>query len=268
MSAPDTFQKFLHNPDSRLIPKLGSNFPKEVLRQADSVRVVSSNLVPRVSRLTSAKVRVLPIYVDIKAIEDGPITFDLRSRYNWRFVLLSVTRLAPEKNLGLTLNILARVREQFPQTGLVIVGSGPEENSLKGIARKLGILESVQFVGWQDNLSTFYKTANVFIQTSHFEGYGLSLVEAGLSGLPVITTPVGIANELVAGKDAYIFPAKNPELFVEGIIDLIVNNQKREFLRLNMKSTLKSKLMSKEEYLKEVKLGWEETAGMVSAGTR
>ncbi len=160
--------------------------------------------------------------------------------------------------------MLARVREKFPNTGLVIVGSGPEESRLKALAKRLKLEGAVEFVGWQDNLTSFYKTANAFIQTSLFEGYGLSLVEAGLSSLPIITTPVGIATELEHGKDAYIYPADSPELFARGIIDLIENNYKRENLRTNLKHTLESKLLSKEEYLRKLKSGWEKTAVKIS----
>ena len=240
-------------------------FMKKVLRNADSVRVVTESLKSKISKFTSANIQVLPIYVDKEKIENNRITFDLHARYPWHFIILAVSRLAPEKNLTLALEALALVRHRFPDTGLVIVGSGPEENRLKLLVRKLKLEGVVEFAGWQDSLTSFYKTANVFIQTSFFEGYGLSLVEAGLSGLPVITTSVGIATELAHGKDAYIYSldstrGKPEELFAQGIIDLIENNQKRENLRTNLRNTLESKLISKEKYLSELKSGWEKTA--------
>lgn len=241
-------------------------FVKKVLRAADSVRVVSENLKSQISpRLRSGQVNisVLPIYIDKKNIEDGHVTFDLHARYPWRFILLTVSRLAPEKNLSLTLEALALVREKFPDTGLVIVGSGPEEGKLKILVKKLELEGVVDFVGWQDDLASFYKTANAFIQTSLFEGYGLALIEAGLFGLPVITTSVGIAQELEHGKDALIYPIGNADLFAGGIVDLIENNHKRENLRANMKHTLESKLISKEVYLEELKSSWGKIARLV-----
>ncbi|MDO8569776.1 MAG: glycosyltransferase family 1 protein [bacterium] len=244
-------------------------FLKKVLRNADSVRVVTENLKSRISNLTKARIKVLPIYVDKKKIEESHATFDLHSRYPWRFILLAVSRLAPEKNLGLAIKVLKLVRDRFTDTGLVIVGSGPEEDRLKDMVKKLNLEDAVEFVGWQNparpddpchsggDLASFYKTANAFIQTSLFEGYGLSLIEAGLYGLPVITTPVGIALELEHGKDAYIYPANNPELFAQGLIDLIENNQKRENLRINMSHTLEIKLISKDAYMAQIKENWE-----------
>jgi glycosyltransferase involved in cell wall biosynthesis len=236
-------------------------FAKKILRSADSIRVVSENLKSKIQNLKSdANIFVLPIFVNRSRIEDAPIKFDLHSRYPWHFILLAVSRLAPEKNLELALQALALVREKFPDTGLVIAGSGPEEGRLKSLAEKLKLEGAVEFAGWQNDLASYYKTANAFIQTSFFEGYGLSLIEAGLSNLPALTTPTGIALELEHGKDALIYPADRPDLFAVGIGDLIENNQKRENLRFNLRRTLENKLISKEEYLKRLLENWESTA--------
>ncbi|MEK7177185.1 MAG: glycosyltransferase [Patescibacteria group bacterium] len=234
-----------------------------ILRNADSIRVVSADLKSRISKFSTASIRVLPIYIDQKKIEDAQITFDLRARYPWHFVLLSVSRLAPEKNLELAIRILSTVRKKFPGTGLVIVGSGPEEGKLRKLVKKLELGGAVEFAGWQENLASYYKTANVFLQTSLFEGYGLSLIEAALSGLPVITTPVGIALQLEHGRDAYIYPASGVEMFANGIIDLIENNHKRDNLRINMRHTLSTKLISKDDYMAQIKDIWEKTAQSV-----
>ena len=245
---------------SGLLNALRRYMANYVMRHADSLRVVSRALSDKVVATTGVdadKIFVLPIYVDRKRIEDAPVSFDMHARYPWHFILLAVSRLAPEKNISLALRVLALVRNRFPDTGLVIVGSGPEENKLRALVKKLNLEGAVAFVGWQNDLASFYKTSNVFIQTSLFEGYGLALVEAGLSGLPIITTPVGIARELEHGKDAYIYPADNAELFANGIVDLIENNHKRESMKLNAKQTLETMLLSKDEFLEKLKYNWE-----------
>lgn len=245
---------------SGLLNQVRKIIARRVLRNANGVRVVTLGLKSKISGFTSANISVLPIYVDKQKIEAGKISFDLHARYGWHFILLAVSRLVPEKNLGFALRVLALVREKFPNTGLIIVGSGPEEKVLKLKVKSLKLEDAVEFVGWQNDLTSFYKTANAFIQTSFFEGYGLSLIEAGLYGLPIITTPVGIAQELEHGKDALIYPVGNPELFAQGVVDLIENNYKRENLRTNMKHTLEIKLMSKADYMRQTKDSWVSTA--------
>ena len=248
---------------SGFLNSLRKRIARKVLHHADSIRVVTEGLRSKISKqlkIENSKLKILPIYVDKKKIEEGRVAFDLHARYGWHFILLTVSRLSPEKNLALALAVLARVRERFKDTGLVIVGSGPEENHLKALVKKFKLEGAVEFVGWQNDLASFYKTANVFVQTSFFEGYGLSLIEAGLYGLPIITTPVGIAQELEHGKDAFIYPVGNPELFAQGVVDLIENNYKRENLRTNMKHTLDIKLISRADYLAQIKDDWASIA--------
>jgi len=248
---------------SGFINFLRKQIGKKVIKNANSIRVVNEGLKKQLIEnfgAPSEKISTLPIYIDRQKIEDSRVLFDLHTRYGWHFIILTVTRLSPEKNIGLQIQILQKVRERYPDTGLVIVGSGPEEERLKELAAKLHQDRNTAFAGWQDDLGSFYKTANVYLQTSLFEGYGLSLVEAGLHGLPIITTPVGVAEELEHGKDAYICPSGNVERFADAAIDLIENNLKRENLKINIKRTLEAKLLSKEEYMQAIKTGWEETS--------
>lgn len=230
---------------------------RKVLRRADAVRAVSQAVAGEVVKHSRAPVSVLPIFVDARRVEEATVSFDLHARYGWGFVLLAVARLSPEKNLGAVLEALALVRKKYPDTGLVIVGSGPEEPKLKSLVKKFGLNGFVEFAGWQNELGSFYKTANVFIQASRFEGYGLALVEAGLSSLPVLTTPVGIAQEFQDGKEIYLMPHDDPEAASIKIIDLIENNQKRENLKFNFKNSLREKLISKDEYLRRLAGNWE-----------
>lgn len=249
------FSGFLNN--------LRKRIAKSVLRHASHVRVMTESLKAQISSATPAEVSVLPVYLDRERIENAPIKFDIHARLGWHFIMLSVARLSPEKNLPFALEVLRRVQENFPNTGLVIVGAGKEEGKLRVLARELGVKGNVSFEGWQEDIASYYKTSNVFLQTSVFEGYGMALVEAGLSGLPVVTTPVGIALELEHGKDAYIYPHDNADAFVEGIVDLIEHNAKRENLRANLKRTLQSKLLSKADYMAKIKDSWEKTAQKV-----
>ncbi len=248
---------------SGLLNILRKHIAKKVVRKADTLRVVSNSLKEKMSTYTKTPISVLPIFVEREKIENAPIVFDLHSRYPWRFILLTVSRLAAEKDIKTAIRALALVRQKFPETGLLIVGSGPEEGSLKVEVKKLGLLGAVEFAGWQTDLASFYKTANVFLQTSRFEGYGLSLVEAGLSGLPVVTTNVGLAQELENNKDAYIFPINSPALIAGGIVDLLENNQKRENLKFNLKNTLRNKLITKEQFLQTIQENWEKCSTLI-----
>jgi len=216
---------------------------KKVLKKADGIRVVSESLA---SKIKSPRTYVLPIYVDRRRTESNP-TFDLHKKYGFKFVILIVSRLSKEKNVSLALEIIKSVKD----VGAVIVGSGPEETNLKNLAKRKGISDRVKFVGWQEDLASYYKTADVFIQTSEYEGYGLSLVEAGLSSLPVVSTPVGIANDLGNVKIA-----ERPESFADIITGFMSDESGRKILGDNLKKELESEIYTKEAYLTKLKENW------------
>jgi glycosyltransferase involved in cell wall biosynthesis len=239
----------------------------KVLPYADTMVVVNKSLLHRIEQdypSLKGEIAVLPIYVDRKAIEEAKTGFDVHARFGWNFVLLSVARLTPEKNLGVMIRALKRVRQYYPRVGLVFVGEGTERSKLEALARSLGQKDSVAFVGWQTDTVSFYRTSDVFLQTSKFEGYGMALIEAGLSGLPVITTKVGIAEELEDGRDVITCPQDDDEELFKAIYELIGNNIMRQMLKMNLLTTLKEKLMSQEEYVDRIKDNWKKTAAKIA----
>ncbi len=256
------------DPESVYFKGFLNNFRKKiagkVLVQADSVRVVSESLKSKLERYKlKVPITILPVYVDQDKTNNQHVEFDLHALFGWANVLLSVARLTPEKNLTFSLEVLAKVRKSYPDTGLVIVGAGPEEGALRGQVKKLRLEGFVEFVGWQEKLDSYYGTADLFLQTSRFEGYGLALVEAGLAGLPVVTTEVGLAEELAHGNQAYVYPVGDLEAMVSGVVDLIEHRAKRENLSFNLKRFLQEKLLSRKDYLAKMKAAWEETAEMI-----
>lgn len=240
---------------------------KRVLKKADHFRVVTHTLAQKINEVygvEATKISVLPIFVDQGRTTNGELAFDLHGKYPWHFILLTVARLTPEKNLPFALEILKKVHARFQTAGLVIVGSGPMEETLKKQARKMGIENRVAFEGWQEKLYSYYHTSNAYLQTSKFEGYGLSLIEAGLSGLPIVTTPVGVAQEFENGKELYLCADGDIDSFANAIYDLIENNRSRETLKTNMLSALKERLLTKEEYLKQLQTNWLNVSEMIS----
>ena len=69
-------------------------------------------------------------------------------------------------------------------TRIDIERSGPEQKMIKNLAQKLNVEKNVVFEDWQNDLSSYYKTAHLFLLTSNYEGYGMTLVEAIASHCP------------------------------------------------------------------------------------
>lgn len=174
------------------------------LRKADTIRVVSNRIREYLVRqlgIAEAKITVRPIPVDAGLIRNLPISADLRGRYpKFRKIAFMASRFTREKNIGLALEAWKKVVSSVPDAGLVIVGSGPEEASLRRLIRTLGLQNSVFIESWADQptLFSYYKTADLYLLTSLFEGYGMTLVEAQAAGCRMVSTDVGVAREVGA----------------------------------------------------------------------
>ncbi len=101
------------------------------------------------------------------------------------FRWIAVGRLAPVKDYPTLLQAFATLT---CAPTLQIVGSGPEEHTLRNLACKLGIEDRVQFAGFHRNVKPFLATADAFVLSSLWEGLPIAVLEAAAAGLPVVAT--------------------------------------------------------------------------------
>jgi len=174
------------------------------LPRADSIRVVSNRLknylIERL-KIEESKITVRPIKVDVEWIKNAPITVNLHDKYpQFEKIVLMASRFEEEKNIELAIRSWKKVVEKLPKAGLLIVGLGSQGPKLRALTLKLGLKDSVKFEPWVSNnaLASYYKTADAFLSTSLFEGYGMTFIEARAAGCPIISTDVGVAREVGA----------------------------------------------------------------------
>ena len=169
-----------------------------LLKKADCIRVVSNRIKDSIKsnvKCQMSDVSILPIFVDAGKIKNAapavlPKKFD--------FTILWVGRLEKEKNCSLALAAFTQVVKKIPNAGLIIVGDGSEREKLELRIRNYELSNNVIIEGWKNDSAGYYKSADVLLVTSLYEGYGLSMVEARIAGIPVIAPDVGIAREVGA----------------------------------------------------------------------
>lgn len=112
-----------------------------------------------------------------------------------------------------------------PQWHLLIIGEGPQMENLTVQIARLSLQEQVTLVGQQTNPDDWLRALDIFCLPSYAnEGVPQSLMQAMLTGLPIITTPVGAILEAVSDADtALIVPPKNSEALAAAIERLITN---------------------------------------------
>ena len=165
------------------------------LPYADRIRVVSERvkkflITTNCLRISADKIEVRPIVVDVEKIKNAPITVDLHKKYpQFKKIILMASRLSREKDFPTALAAFEKVSQKNPDIGLLIVGSGPI---------KIPNTKNVVTEKWvdQETLFSYYKTADIFLSTSLYEGYGMSMLEAHAAGCPVVATDAGIAQEV------------------------------------------------------------------------
>ncbi|MEK7520151.1 MAG: glycosyltransferase [Patescibacteria group bacterium] len=229
---------------------------KFLLPRASCVRVVSERIKESLKndRLKTTPA-VLPIFVDAEAICRAPVRTDLHAQYpQFDFITLMASRLTKEKNIPLAVDAIREVVKKHPKAGLIIVGGGPEKERLKLLATRYSLLANIVFEPWTDDLVSYYKTADVFLLTSNYEGYGRTVVEALAAGCPVVMTDTGVAGDIVKNNEnGFIVPVGDCAALVAALVKV---REKRVHLEPRVPQ------QTKDDYLRAYQHAWGTCAGL------
>lgn len=135
-----------------------------------------------------------------------------------RPIVLGVGRLHPQKGFDLLIEAFARFAAHQRGT-LVILGQGAEESNLRALAGRLGVGRRVVFAGFTDSVYPWYRWADLFALTSHWEGFGNVLIEAMAAGTPVVSVncPFGPSEILVNGKYGLLVPQNDAAMLADAL---------------------------------------------------
>lgn len=229
---------------------------KFLLPRADAIRVVSERIKNSLSRIQRARpmpsIEVLPIFVPTNTTAEVSSAHDLKKKYpQFEKYILMASRLSPEKNINLAIEVMAEIVIKYPKTGLIIVGEGSEKEALMAKTRNYNLQDHIMFEDWQRDLFSYYKTADLFFLTSNYEGYGMAVVEALSAGCPVVMTDVGCAGEIVRhNENGLIVPVGNHGALVRMVSHYISGG-------VHLEARLPS-LLTKDEYLARYLKSWQD----------
>lgn len=107
------------------------------------------------------------------------------------YKIVTCGRLSYDKNYSLAINIAKEILNRGYNIELLVLGDGPEKETLEEEAKQLGIYDKISFLGYVTNPIDYMQECNVYLHTCDREGFGNTVVEALYAGLPVITTDCG-----------------------------------------------------------------------------
>jgi glycosyltransferase involved in cell wall biosynthesis len=174
------------------------------LAAADSVRVVSRRIAVKLQKRNIPKLSELPVAIDVTPFLNSRPDAIVRSIFGEEtFVFVTVARLVPQKNLELLIDSFVKVFNTNKNVRLLIVGKGNQEAALRQKVSNYFKTEEhiVVFLPWSDNVPGIMKASDCYVLSSHYEGWGRVLIEAMVAGLPLVTTDVGCAREVVVDGD-------------------------------------------------------------------
>lgn len=177
-----------------------------------------------------APIRVIPTGVNLRVyrLRDTPEQKSaMRQKYGYTDdtpVLLSLSRLAFEKNIQELIASMPDVLAQEPKAQLLIVGDGPARQSLERQVREMELRDHITFAGQisNDEVPHYYQIADVFVSASDSESQGLTYDESLASDVPIVVRRSEYTDQLIDDPGIGVSFQKRADL-VKGILDYIQN---------------------------------------------
>ncbi len=218
-------------------------FSRTIIYCLHWLTVILSHKTIAVSKETARQINLLPIGKNkIKVIKNGVQNFESLNTKEARKALAGYTKLLSQippnnliwlgavgelnKNKGFDIAIKAmqKINQVHPESILVIIGEGEERKNLEKLIEKTELRETVFLIGKVPEARKYLKAFDVFLIPSRTEALPYVALEAGLSGLPVITTNTGGLPEIIdTERSGLIVEKENPEDLVKAIEKLLEN---------------------------------------------
>jgi len=190
---------------------------RKVYDKSDMILTISHEQTDFVKKNSSNRnIHTIHQGTDHKYFKPENYNSNLKKKFSCKGpILITVSRLSKRKCIDEMIEAVKIVSKKFKNVKLLIVGKGEEKENLQNKIEELGLQDNVIFTGFisDDDLRDLYATADIFLLTSKYEGFGIANCEALSSGTPVITYDTTAASDYI--KD--------------GITGFITNHDVKEF---------------------------------------
>ena len=208
-----------------LIEMVCISLNKKVIAISESVK----NSLIKFELVSPKKIYLLPNCIDYQHFNN---TSNSSEELNKQDIIIgAIGRLERQKGVKYLILAMKIILSKYPAAILDIIGDGSQLDKLKKLTAKLGISNSVKFFGKFGDVKPFYSKMDIFVLSSVYEGFGIVLLEAMASGVPIVATNVDGIKEVVSDmKSGILIPSKNPQAIADAVIKLIENPQLRSSL--------------------------------------
>ncbi len=214
---------------------------KWVLGRVDEMVAVSKSAAlefAKVNGYSADKIKVIYNGIDLSLFEDGDKSIPADDN---PLVIGTVANLSGDKDIETLLKAFANmVVETGYALSLRIIGDGPRTKALHELANHLDIYKNVHFMGFRKDVPEQLAKFDIFVLSTRTEGFGISILEAMASGVPVVASRVGGVPEIIAdGKNGLLFDVGDVSALADKIVKLIEDDELRKLLVANAKDDVK-----------------------------
>lgn len=162
------------------------------------------------------------------------INISMDFKHNPQKKLIAIGRLEPEKGFLDLIDIFDKLKKDFPDYKLTIVGDGSQRRAIVNKINKLNLNSRVSLSGYLPALGVHKEldTAMVYLMTSYTESFGIVLIEAMAHGIPCIAfDSANGAKEIIKNKyNGYLIKDRNQEEFLKQLKEMLTNRNLYEEL--------------------------------------
>jgi L-malate glycosyltransferase len=220
----------LHGTDITLVGQEESfkSISRFSIERSDGVTAVSRFLHDQTVQALQVKtpIEIIPNFVDTELFKRCPKRDCSREMLSpdGSKVLIHISNMRPVKRLQDVVKVFANVSSQI-KARLVMVGDGPERAAAHRLAEELGVGDRVMFLGAQESVASLINCADLALQPSASESFGLSILEAMSTGVPVISTRCGGPEEVVLdGQSGYLSEVGDVEKMSADAVRLLTDD--------------------------------------------
>lgn len=177
------------------------------------------------------RIIVIRNMIDIQAIRHSALKPVFDARKSPYLTLVTVSRLSEEKGIDIAIKAAHTLKEKGLAFVWYIVGDGPERSKLAGLIDSLELADDVVLLGERANPFPYMHLADIYVQTSRVEAYGLTIEEAKVLGKPVVASNIPSALEVLDDGRLGILCEPDATAFATAIASLAQDSEARETLK-------------------------------------
>lgn len=227
--------------ESKYLPNLAKyvKIETQVLKKIRGIVAVSYPIKKELEHrgISDDRIRVIPNGIDdYYMVEKEPKHYFKNGKRDP--LVLFVGRLIEKKNVHILISVIARLKKEIPRIGLLVAGDGPYKQKLAEHVRSLNISDSVNFLGYVDDVYPLYKMCDCFVLPSNTEGMPIALLEAMSCAKPIVISAVGSVPNIVTHQiNALLVEPGNIDSLYKEIKKICYEKSLREYLANNARKT-------------------------------